>query len=428
MINANDFCAATDNETIEKALAHLGNDRTLVIPPRMSAVEPERCFWLLDRAVLIPENTTVVLKNCTVKLSDRCRDNFFRTANCGMGIADPVRIRNVHLRGEGLCTLIGADHPRATGDSSKQLAVPCPYEVEDLCRLAPWIPEERRTPETIAFWDRHDHSYGTDANDPGESHYGDWRGIGVLFANVEDFSISGLRIVDSHGWGISLEACASGRVERIDFDACMSKGIDGMRMNMENQDGIDLRNGCHHILISDITGHTGDDIVALTAIANEGDSHPGGSLRSTHVMHSDWSRRERDIHDVIIRNVIGYSHLCILVRLLACNTHIYNVVIDGIIDTAPADIAHHSAVLIGQEDSEYGKNLPDGVRNVTISNVINRGRQCIVIGGYLMDSAISNIINVVPECPVISVERENGMVNVATASLNTAGSTLIRER
>ena len=95
MIDVNAFAAATDNETIEAALAQLENDRVLVIPPRVSAVEPERTYWLLDRAILIPENTTVLLKNCTIKLSDRCRDNFFRTANCGMGVADPPRIRNV---------------------------------------------------------------------------------------------------------------------------------------------------------------------------------------------------------------------------------------------------------------------------------------------------------------------------------------------
>ena len=82
----------------------------------------------------------------------------------------------------------------------------------------------------------------------------DWRGIGVLFANVSDFSISGLRIKDSHGWGISLEACSNGRVEKIDFDAHMHKMIDGVYMNTENQDGIDLRNGCHHIVVSDVTG------------------------------------------------------------------------------------------------------------------------------------------------------------------------------
>ena len=60
-------------------------------------------YWLLDEAVLLPENTTVILRDVKIKLSDRCRDNFFRTANCGIGIDDVLPIKNVHIRGEGLC-------------------------------------------------------------------------------------------------------------------------------------------------------------------------------------------------------------------------------------------------------------------------------------------------------------------------------------
>ena len=47
----------------------------------------------------------------------------------------------------------------------------------------------------------------------------------ILLANVENFSIENVHIVCSHGWGISLEACAYGNVDKIDFDSCMSKTI-----------------------------------------------------------------------------------------------------------------------------------------------------------------------------------------------------------
>ena len=60
MIDANDFAAATDNETLELAVANRGKDGIVLIPPRVSSVEPERDDWLLDRAVLLPSNTTVV--------------------------------------------------------------------------------------------------------------------------------------------------------------------------------------------------------------------------------------------------------------------------------------------------------------------------------------------------------------------------------
>ncbi len=203
MINATDFRGATDSETLERAIANRTPDGIVLIPPRESDIEPERAYWLIDRAVLLPENTTVVLQNCTIKLSDRCRDNFFRTANCGFGFPDPAPIRNVHIRGEGLCVLQGADHPRATGDSSKLQHRPCPHRPEDIIAIdADWVPEERKQSGKLDFWDVHNHSYGTDAGKEGESQYGDWRGIGILFANAKNFSIENICIVESHGWGI----------------------------------------------------------------------------------------------------------------------------------------------------------------------------------------------------------------------------------
>ena len=398
MVSVNDFRCATDNESLEQAIANRGPDGIVVIPPRCSEIEPERTYWLLDRAILLPANTTVILQNCTIKLSDKCRDNFFRSANCGIGIADPERIENIHIRGEGLCTLLGADHPRAVGDGGKILANPCPYDHEEIVRLGKWKPEQ---------W--HDYSYGTDAGKEGESQFGDWRGIGVLLANVEHFSIENLRIVDSHGWGISLEACANGRVSRIEFSAYMHKMIDGLRSNMENQDGVDIRNGCHDIIISDITGCTGDDVVALTAIADP-NYLPGGSMCTTHVMHNDWTRRERDIYNIVIRNVVGYSNLCWMVRLLAAYSVIHDVVIDGIINTGPDYCG--SGLLIGEPDGIYGKNLPDSIRNVTISNVISGGVKAIQLDGYLTDSVITNVLYKGPEQEGIKYARFDGVKNV----------------
>ena len=418
MVNVNSFKGSNDSEIINKAIENKEADGIVIIPPRESDVEPERKFWLLDSAILLTENTTVILQNCKIKLSDNCRDNFFRSANCGIGIELPERIKNIHIKGEGYCLLEGADHPRAVGDSSKLLHNPCPHYPEDICKVADWIPEERRTPETIDFRDIHDHSYGTDAGKEGESQYGDWRGIGILLANVEDFSISNLRLKDFHCWAISVEECANGRIEKIDFDACMHKDIDGIVMNMENQDGVDIRNGCHHIVISDITGHTGDDVIALTAIADQ-EYRPGGSMRSTHVMHNDWSKRERDIHDIIIKNVIAHSYLCYTVRLLPALTKIYNVVIDGVIDTSPNCQAAGGTILLG-DGGRYGENLPDSMKNVTISNVICNSRKAIFMRGYLTDSTITNVINKNPDCEALHVVREDGLNNVAVGNLITA--------
>ena len=84
MVNVNQFSGNSDNEMIENAIKNKQKDGIVVLPPRESDVDPERDFWLLDRAILLPENTTFILQNCKVKLSDKCRDNFFRTAKKGV--------------------------------------------------------------------------------------------------------------------------------------------------------------------------------------------------------------------------------------------------------------------------------------------------------------------------------------------------------
>ena len=199
----------------------------------------------------------------------------------------------------------------------------------------------------------------------------------------------------------------------------MSKEIDGMLQNMENQDGIDLRNGCHHIIISDITGRTGDDLIALTAIANEDSGFiPGGSMKNTHVMHNDWTKRDKNIHDIIIRNVVGYSHLCYLIRLLPAYTKIWNVVIDGVVDTSPDNIEPFGGILLGDLDV-YGKNMTDSMSNITISNVVCNRQDAISVEGYLSNSVISNITNRRKKCHALSVRRENGLKNVKINNLTS---------
>lgn len=420
MINANDYRSFTDSETLENALCNIRPDGILVIPPRESDIEPERDWWLIDRAILLPANTTVILQNCKIKLSDKCRDNFFRTANCGLGIEDIDEISNVHIRGEGLCILEGADHPRATGDSEKIIANPCAYTVEDLCRLGHWIPEEHRTPEKITFGERHSHSFGTDTGKENESQFGDWRGIGILFANCTNFSVSNLKIVCTHGWGISLEACSHGRVDKIEFDSCMSKEIDGMLHNMENQDGLDIRNGCHHIIISDITGRTGDDVIALTAIAVDEEYRPSGSLCTTHVMHNDWSRRDRHIHDIIIRNVIAYSSLCYTIRLLPGNADIWNIVIDGVIDTSEGKYSDYGAVMVlGNKNPAWGFGEGKFMRNIIISNVISNSKVCFDLCANLTDSAISNVVCYDSEKPLFIRDPDAELINVKTSGITS---------
>ena len=93
MNNLDSFIGDSDSDKIENAIKACKNGE-FMLPSRAEIVKDGRDYWLLDRAVLIPENTTILLRNCKIKLSDNCRDNFFRSANCGLGINNPEIIRN----------------------------------------------------------------------------------------------------------------------------------------------------------------------------------------------------------------------------------------------------------------------------------------------------------------------------------------------
>jgi len=386
---ANDpnFHEGTDSERIEKAMANAEAFGGVVrITRRVKKDANDRDFWLIDRAILIPGNTTLILENCVVKLSDSARDNLIRSANCGLGIERPEEIQNVHILGVGHAELQGAEHPRASGDSAKVLGV---------------------------------RTYGTDAGKDGESQRGDWRNIGVLLACVRDFSISGLTIREAHCWGMSLEKCAFGQIRNITFFSSEKRTIDGKPAMTLNQDGLDLRKGCHDILIDTIQGHTGDDLVALTAIGTT--LRPGGLLETTEVSGMEALGPQNDIWNVTVRNVSGHSnggHQ--IVRILnASGIKIHHVTIDGVMDTSPAEITDRAAVKIGDVVPAWGGRTPMGdTYSIIINNVHTKAHLGVVVLGSLCDSVISNVVNLNPNTTGVSFQWDGN----TTSDPNQAGN------
>ena len=121
VVTPNEF-DGTDVERINQAIDAAAKRGCRVVIPRINVHgEQRRDVWLIDSAILLRSHTTLELDNCRIKLSDRCRDNLIRSANCGLGITDIRPMQNIHIRGIGAVVLEGADHPRATGDSGKTL-------------------------------------------------------------------------------------------------------------------------------------------------------------------------------------------------------------------------------------------------------------------------------------------------------------------
>ena len=379
----------TDSERINQAVALAAETGRPVVVPRLNRRSDGTMskLWLLDSAMLVKSGTTLVLENCHIKLSDRCRDNFIRSANCGVGITEIQPMSDIHILGIGSVLLEGADHPRATGDSAKTLG---------------------------------ERTYGTDAGVEGESQTGDWRNIGILLAYVERFTIENIRIKDSHCWAMSLEYCGHGTIRDIDFASTQQKIIDGKPETILNQDGIDLRQGCHSIAIENITGYSGDDLVAFTAI--RGADRQAGSTESTMVSAGDdGDDSNDDICCITLRNVRGHCagghHI---VRLLnASGLKIHDIIIDGLIDTSGAGKPDKAAIKIGDSNPKWGGVTPLGdTYRILISNVMSRAQHTILIAGSLSESSILNVLKY--DAPGDAITYESGMQNVRNVVVTNA--------
>lgn len=223
-------------ERIQQAIdaAH-GSSGRVVIPPYDTVTDQK--IWLIDRAILVPDHIELVLNNCTIKLSDQCRDNFIRSANVGLGITEIQPLSNIIIRGVGHVLLEGADNPRATGDHNKTLSL---------------VPNGN-----------YSFSYGTDAGKPNENQRGGWRNHAIILAHVDNFAISGIVLKDYHAHGIVLERAQNGRLSDITFQVRQSVTVDGAERQVLNQDGLGIRFGSQNILIERCAGHSGDDFINI---------------------------------------------------------------------------------------------------------------------------------------------------------------------
>lgn len=394
--NPNDF-TGSDSDRIQAAVdaaAGAGGGR-VTIRSRQPDAASERVYWILDRAILLPSGITLVIEDCKLKLSDACRDNLIRSANCGIGITDVEPLHDIHIIGEGRAVLEGADRPRASGDAANNLSTEA---VRD-----PAGPYRRI-------------SYGTDANRPDEKPTSDWRSIGILLACVEGFSLRNLTLVDAHSWAISLERCAFGTIRDLTFAADGGKWIDDTFHPMRNQDGLDLRQGCHDITIDGITGHTGDDLVALTAIPNP--AKPAGSLASHMVSGQVPAGRLDDVFNIIIRNVRGAAGGNQLVRFL--NTGgiaMHTILLDGVINTCPPERPDRATVVVGDSDSAYGGLTPLGdTRGFIITNIQGKSRHLVEIRGSLCDAILGNLLYTEQQGQAVSVTSGPDYVRNVTIS------------
>lgn len=328
-------------------------------------------LWLLDSAILLPSNITVILENCTVQLSDQSRDNMFRSDNVGIGIVEPNWNQNIKIVGVGSVVLKGARNPRSTGDAFRTLTQdPVKSRAEGVFRI----------------------SYGSDAGVKNAKQKGDWRNIMILMAYVDGFEIRNVKIENSHSWGMSFERVSNAIIEDIRVYNPEVINLDGKDVSIFNKDGINLRHGCKYFKISNVSGINGDDLIALSSLDVEPNYHSNGDINSYQVTTTQW-RGAMDDTEYIVISKCSTNYTGVAIRA-SDGASIHHVYIDGVITVERPDIpapygGSPYTLLVGGKG--YGKKSETNkLHNIFATNLMGDGKNLILVQTPIHNSAFIN--------------------------------------
>jgi hypothetical protein len=305
-LSPNMYTTGSQSERIQRAINDAKKSKGKVVIPRYDAIEKTN-VWLIDQAILLPGDFELELNNCKIKLSDKCRDNFIRSANAGLGITEIALLKNIKIIGKGNVLLEGANNPRSTGDHNKTLSI---------------------NPKGYG------QSYGSDASKSDENQKGGWRNHAIILAHVDAFEISGIVLKDYHAHGLVLERCTNGTVKDITFDVRQTINVTGAEKQVLNQDGLGVRFGCKNIIISNCKGKSGDDFINIGLT----DTGIGAGKENVNVVSGSIYAGDKDnISNIYLQNwqdFYSISHRAIRImpvgKLKIKNVFIENMVINAL--------------------------------------------------------------------------------------------------
>lgn len=227
----------------------------------------------------------------------------------------------------------------------------------------------------------------------------------LLFAGVEGFRIENLKVMNQRWWALNFICCGDGVIRNIEFEASDLRRLPSgelvhglLRAEYEgtlvkNADGIDLRLGCHDILIENISGFTEDDTVALTAL-------PGG-------MEKRFGREgyQNSICRITIRHIRAAA-FCTVVRLLnQGGAELHDILIEDVTDTAPTDTHLDrgiGALRVG-DNHLYGTchSTPEQTTGIVARNILSAGDRALHLAGALKDCSFTDIRTYTPVTALI---------------------------
>ncbi len=337
--NDDDIIADSDSHSIQNAVntAEKSGSNQIVIP-RMNA-RTGKPLWLIDESVLLPSNMTVILDNCHIRLADGSICNVFRNsyAKTPHGTKPENVQQNIRIIGKGAAILDGGE-PN------------CLNEFTCMKNGLPHISEN----------------------------------LTIYFHNVENFELEGFTVKDQRWWAMAFMFARNGRIANLHFRLTRHQ-IDTHEV-WRNQDGINLRVGCSNIILENLEGEVGDDFIALTALNGE------EFEQAERVENA-----ERDIHDIIIRDIRAVTNQCAVIRLLNhFGQKIYNVSMRSIYDVGRVGKESPSQMTIRIGDPYYYKNETDRVKlgelhDIDISDVYSRSMCGIRVCDTVKNMTVRNI-------------------------------------
>lgn len=332
-----------DSAMIQAAVDEAAKTGEKVTIPRHNA-RTGKDIWIISRAIRLHTGSVICLDNCHLRQADGVYQNIFINSNHGtpLGYTREGRQYDICIFGVGNALLDGGVHNGLREHNHNRDGLP---HIE----------------------------YNSMFN----------------FLNVERLRVENLRIINHRYWAFVHTYCSHGRISNIDFH------VPVQRMN---QDGINLRSGCSHFTIENITGCTGDDTVAMT------------NLHSRHDEPMKDTGYDTSIHNVIVRNVQAYT-MYSLVRLLChYGKKIYNVVVENLMEQCVDEytgmpgsdwlmedmktLRLGACVRIGGEayfKGEENRARCTDMHNITIRNVVSKGRMGIKADTALSGALFDNI-------------------------------------
>lgn len=322
------------SEAIEAALAARRDTKT----PLTVVLDSQN--WVIDRAILLPSHTELVIDGCTLKLANGVFDNTIRVAGIRPDASAPNGFCKVHptidirITGRNRAVIEGADKPYAAKNPKTG-------------SIAEWVGD----------------------------FYG-WRTIGILLSHTKGYELSGFTMRKTQCWAISQGQCSNGYLHDIVFDT-----------RVKNGDGIDLRNGCSFILIENISGSTSDDTIAMTALNGDYFTPESNYVYPMQPEGLDFEDNAANIHDIAVKNIsTGGRHHGVI--CLATSPRVYNISIENIVEEAPSRREAVVKIYTG-----YGSGYRQGnLHNIHVSKVVSRGaRYAVMVKAGVKDVAFSDI-------------------------------------